>query len=100
VKKFGKVGEFCPNPNCLDFGKIQSEHQRNIKKSGKTRKGVQCYQCKTCGRTFNIDLWDGLLSQTHTRAEDTILRWLRELNEIDHPPLRSLRADWQPERLQ
>jgi len=24
------------------------------------------------------DLWGNLLSQTHTRAEDTILRWLRE----------------------
>ena len=49
---------------------------------------------------IHIDLWDGLLSQTHTRAEDTILRWLRELNEIDHPPLRSLHADWQSERQQ
>jgi len=41
VKKFGRVGELCPNPNCPDFGKIQSEHQRNIKKNGKTSKGVQ-----------------------------------------------------------
>ena len=27
------------------------------------------------------DLWDDLLSQTHTRAEDTILRWLREAEQ-------------------
>lgn len=52
MRKFGKTGEFCPNPDCPDFGKIQSEQQRNIKKNGKTKKGVQHYQCKTCGRTF------------------------------------------------
>jgi len=103
VKKFGRVGEFCPNPNFPDFGKIQSEQQRNIKKNCKNRKSVQRYQCKTCGRTFTetfgtifyhkrtpehevleiLALFDegariSSLARATGHKEDTILRWLRE----------------------
>jgi hypothetical protein len=47
-----QVGDFCPNEICPDYGKTQSDQQRNIKKAGKTKKGRQRYQCKTCGQTF------------------------------------------------
>jgi hypothetical protein len=41
MNKFAKPGDFCPNPNRPDYGKPQSAKQRNIKKFGKTSKGVQ-----------------------------------------------------------
>jgi transposase-like protein len=49
---FGQVGDFCPNETCPEYGKPQSERQRNIKKAGKTKIGRQRYQCKTCDQTF------------------------------------------------
>ena len=47
-----QVGDFCPNPDCDDHGKLQSEEQRNIIRFGKTKAGRQRYKCKTCHRTF------------------------------------------------
>ena len=47
-----KAGDFCPNPKCDDYGKLQSEQQRNITKHGKTKAGRQRYKCKTCNCTF------------------------------------------------
>lgn len=96
--------DFCPNPACPDYGKLQHDpHQRNLKKLGKTKRGVQRYQCKTCGKTFTetkgtlffrkhaaMDqilevlalLAEGNRISTLSRVkgikEDTILRWLRE----------------------
>jgi transposase-like protein len=52
MKEFAHPGDFCPNEACPDYGKHQEGQQRNIKKAGKTKKGVQRYQCKTCLRTF------------------------------------------------
>ena len=103
MKKFAQVGEFCPNEGCPDYGKVQSEEQRNIQKYGKTRKGVQRYRCMTCGKTFTATygtifygkrtpeheiletlalLAEGnrisTLSRVKGHKEDTILRWLRE----------------------
>ena len=52
VTGFGKVGDFCPNEVCPEYGKLRSDRQRNIKKAGKTKGGRQRYQCKTCGQTF------------------------------------------------
>ena len=47
------VGDFCPNEVCPDYGKLRGDQpQRNIKKAGKTKRGRQRYQCKTCGQTF------------------------------------------------
>ncbi len=40
---------FCGNPDCPDYGKID---HGNIRKFGRTKKGIQRYQCKTCKRTF------------------------------------------------
>lgn len=47
------VGDFCPNPACPDDGQLfDTEPAKTIKKAGKTQKGIQRYQCKTCGMTF------------------------------------------------
>ena len=104
MEKLARTKDFCPNPGCPDYGKLQSDQARpNLKKLGKTPRGVQRYQCKTCGRTFTETigtifyrkhadeheilevlalLAEGNRISTLTRVkgikEDTILRWLRE----------------------
>jgi transposase-like protein len=86
-----------------DYGKLQIEQfKANLKKIGKTPRGVQRYQCKTCGQTFTETkgtifyrkhaneeeilevlalLAEGSRISTLTRVkgikEDTILSWLR-----------------------
>ena len=98
-----KVGEFCPNEACDDYGKVQSETgQKNIKKYGKTKAGRQRYHCKSCHKTFTETkgtmfygrrvkeadiietlalLAEGSRISSLTRVkgfkEDTILDWLR-----------------------
>jgi Transposase and inactivated derivatives len=52
LSKFAHVGDFCPNAACVDHEKLQSEHQQNIIKFGKTNAGRQRFRCKTCGKTF------------------------------------------------
>lgn len=104
MEKLVKVGDFCPNEACRDYGKPQNgQTQRNIRKFGKTRRGVQRYQCKTCEQTFTATkgtifyrkrtpepeiletlalLAEGNRISSLTRVkgfkEDTILEWLRE----------------------
>lgn len=103
MERFAKPGEFCPNEACLDYGKLQSGQQRNLEKYGQTRKGVQRYRCRCCGKTFTETtgtiffrkrtpeheiletlalLAEGSRISSLSRAkgfkEDTILAWLRE----------------------
>jgi transposase-like protein len=103
MEKFAQSGDFCPNEDCPEYGKLQTDQQQNIKKSGKTAKGVQRYQCKTCGKTFTETLGTifyrkrtpeheiletlaflaegsriSTLSRVKGHKEDTILQWLRE----------------------
>jgi transposase-like protein len=103
MKQFAKTGDFCPNEACPDYGKLQSDRQLNIIKFGKTKKGVQRYRCKTCGKTFTDttgtlffrkrtpehEILETLallaegnrissLSRVKGFKEDTILAWLRE----------------------
>jgi transposase-like protein len=52
MSKLAQVGDFCPNADCADYGKRQSEDQTNIIKFGKTKAGRQRFQCKTCDSTF------------------------------------------------
>lgn len=104
MAKLAQTKDFCPNAACPDYGKLQSDQPKpNIKKLGKTPRGVQRYQCKTCGKTFTETkgtifyykhaeeeqilevlalLAEGNRISTLTRVkgikEDTILRWLRE----------------------
>jgi transposase-like protein len=104
MERLAQPKDFCPNRACPDYGKLQSEKARaNLKKIGHTPRGVQRYQCKTCGKTFTETrgtpfyrkhareeeilevlalLAEGTRSSTLTRVkgikEDTSLRWLRE----------------------
>ena len=100
--RFARVGDFCPNESCPDYGKLQSDQQRNIKKAGKTKQGRQRYQCKTCKQTFTETkgtifyrrrtpeeeiietlafIAEGVrissLARVKGHKEDTILDWLR-----------------------
>lgn len=103
MEKFAKPGDFCPNPACSDYGKLQNGQQQNLEKFGKTRRGVQRFRCQTCRKTFTETigtifyrkrtaeheilatlalLAEGSRISSLTRAkgfkEDTILGWLRE----------------------
>ena len=103
MKQFAKTGDFCPNEACPDYGKLQDGRQLNIIKFGKTKRGVQRYRCKTCGKTFTEttgtlffrkrtpedEILETLallaegncissLSRVKGFKEDTILAWLRE----------------------
>ena len=104
MEKFAKPGDFCPNEACPNYGRVQSDqNQPNIRKFGKTRSGVQRYQCTTCKATFTATtgtllfrkrtpepeiletlalLAEGSRISSLSRAkgfkEDTILAWLRE----------------------
>lgn len=104
MEKFAKPGDFCPNEACPDYGRLQiSQGQLNIRKFGRTRKGVQRYQCKSCGTTFTAitgtsffrkrtaeyEILETLallaegnrissLSGVKGFKEDTLLTWLRE----------------------
>jgi transposase-like protein len=103
MEKFAQTGDFCPNEACPDYQKLQDSQQQNIKKIGRTPRGVQRYQCKTCHSTFTETtgtiffrkrtpeheiletlalLAEGSRISSLSRAkgfkEDTILAWLRE----------------------
>ena len=107
MPQFAKPGDFCPNEACPDRGKLQDgQTQQNVIKAGKTKKGVQRYECHTCGKSFTETtgtiffrkrtpeheilevlalLAEGSRISSLTRAkgfkEDTILKWLREAAE-------------------
>jgi transposase-like protein len=104
MKPIAKVGDFCPNQVCPDYQKLQGDQKKpNIVKAGMTRKGVQRYRCKTCGkyfvetsgtifyrkRTSEHEILETLallaegnrissLTRVKGHKEDTILGWLRE----------------------
>jgi transposase-like protein len=104
MEKFTQTKDFCPNAACPDYGKLQADQSKaNLKKIGKTPRGVQRYQCKTCGKTFTETkgtifyrkhapegeilevlalLAEGNRISTLSRVkgikEDTILSWLRD----------------------
>jgi transposase-like protein len=102
MPKFARVGDFCPNKACADYGKRQSKRRKNIVKCGKTKAGRQRYQCKTCKETFTETkgtifyrrrtpqdkivetlalIAEGSRISSLTRVkgykEDTILEWIR-----------------------
>jgi len=104
MEKLAQTKDFCPNRACPDYGKLQSDQaQPNLKRISKTKRGVQRYQCKTCGKTFT-ETTGTIFYRKHAQAheilevlallaegnrisaitrvkgikEDTILRWLRE----------------------
>ncbi len=64
---------------CADHGKLQSEHQQNIIKFGKTNTGRQRFRCKTCGRTFT-ETKGTIFYRRHT-PEDEIIETLALIAE-------------------
>jgi len=66
-----RVGDFCPNSDCDDYGKLQSEEQTNIIGFGKTKAGRQRHKCKTCNRTF-VET-KGTIFYRRRTAEDEII---------------------------
>lgn len=104
MQQLAKPGDFCPNDACPAYQQLQvGQARQNIIKAGKTKRGVQRYECKACGLTFTATsgtifyrkrtpehqiletlalLAEGTristLSRTKGFKEDTILNWLRE----------------------
>jgi transposase-like protein len=74
MPEFARVGDFCPNEICSDYGKRQSEQQHNIIRFGKTQAGRQRYRCKTCGQTFTETR--GTIFYRRRTPEEEILRAL------------------------
>ncbi len=91
---------FCWNPDCPAYGQVQ---QGNIRRFGRTRKGTQRYQCRTCLHTFVEMIGTVFYGRRHDQAtileclallaertrlaalhrtkgikEETVLDWLRE----------------------
>lgn len=50
MRQLASVGDFCPNPECANYGDVEANV---IIRYGKTRDGLQRYQCKSCKKTFN-----------------------------------------------
>lgn len=50
MTQLASVGDFCPNPECTNYGDVEAN---DIIRYGKTRDGRQRYQCKSCKQTFN-----------------------------------------------
>lgn len=115
-----KPWDFCHNEECDDYNK---PNQGNIIKAGKTKAGVQRYECITCHQTFTetkgtllyrkrtpIDkilevlalLAEGNRVSSVTRVkgvkEDTILGWLREAAEHSDVLNDALLSDYHVQR--
>jgi transposase-like protein len=123
MEKLAQSGDFCPNQGCPEYGQLQTDQQQNIKKAGKTARGIQRYQCKTCGKTFTATrgtifyrkrtpeheiletlafLAEGSRISTLARVkghkEDTILQWLREAAQHAEQLEEVLMAEFRVER--
>jgi len=101
---FAKPGDFCPNESCPKYGRLEENPAKpKIIKAGKTKAGVQRYECKTCQQTFTatkgtlfyrkqtpvgeiletlalLAEGDRVSSLTRVKGikEDTILGWMRD----------------------
>jgi transposase-like protein len=73
-------GSFCWNPDCPDFGEVDQGH---VIKFGRTRKGTQRYQCKTCGKT-HVETKGTVFYGRHHSPETILesLAWLAERNSL------------------
>jgi transposase-like protein len=84
MERFARPGDFCSNPVCAGYGKRQdSENQTNIRKFGKTQRGVQRYQCRTCQQTFT-ETTGTIFYGKHTSEHEIleILAWIAEGSRI------------------
>jgi transposase-like protein len=67
---------FCWNTSCPNYGKV---NLGNIVKFGRTEKGTQRYQCKTCKKTFVENIGTVFYGRHH--SQETILECLALLAE-------------------
>jgi len=113
---------FCWNLDCPDYGRVDAG---TIRRFGKTRKGVQRYQCKRCGATFTETKGTpfygchtptetileclALLAERNRLAairrvkgvkEDTLIDWLRKASDHVQPIEAALMAHHQVRRAQ
>ena len=74
------AGSFCWNPDCPDFGKVD---YGNVIQFGRTSKGTQRYQCKTCGRT-HVETNGTVFYGRHHSPETVLecLAWIAERNSL------------------
>jgi transposase-like protein len=123
MSELARPGDFCPNPECDDYGKLQSEGQTNITRFGKTKAGRQRYKCKTCNRTFvetkgtifygrrtpEEEIIDTLtligedsrissLARAKGHKEDTIIDWIRAAGQQAERVEEVLLAEYKIER--
>ena len=123
MSKLAQVGDFCPNSDCADYGKLRSEDQTNIIKFGKTKAGRQRFRCKTCRHTF-VETKGTVFYRRRTPAseiiealtliaegsrissvarvkghkKDTIIDWIQEAGDHAEALEEVLLADYQLER--
>jgi transposase-like protein len=69
------VGDFCPHPDCADYGK-PAQH---IIKFGHTKAGHQRFQCLTCQHTFTET--KGTLLYRRRASADEIFKTLGQIAE-------------------
>jgi hypothetical protein len=119
-----KPGDFCPNEKCSKYRKLADNPAKpNIIKAGKTKAGVQRYECKTCHQTFTetkgtlfyrkqtpaseiletlalLAEGDRVSSLTRVKGikEDTILGWMRAAAEHTEMVNDALLQDFRIER--
>ena len=123
MSQLARVGDFCPNSECADYGKPQTAQHKNILKFGRTKAGKQRYQCRRCGQTFTetkgtlfyrrrtpaseilktlaqVAEAQRISSVTRTTGhkEDTVLEWLREAAQRVEAVEAVLMADYQISR--
>jgi transposase-like protein len=124
MEQIAKPGDFCPNEACPEYQKLQTNQGKpNIIKAGKTRTGVQRFQCQTCGkyfvettgtifyrkRTSKDEILETLallaegnrissLTRVKGYKEDTILSWLREAARHSEELEEVLMKDYQIKR--
>lgn len=65
-RQIASIGDFCLNEECKDYNKKDCV---NIVKYGKTGKGDQRYQCKTCKKVFTENKGTMFYRTRHTRDE-------------------------------
>src|SRR3954463_8409795 len=119
-KQLALAGTFCPNKECHHYAKVDVA---NIIKFGKTKQGVQRYQCKSCKTTFTAtrgtlfyrkrtplrDILETLallakgvrissLSRAKGFKEDTILSWFRQAARHSEAVEEVLLADYELSR--
>jgi transposase-like protein len=121
-KQLAWAGTFCPNEECHHHAKV---NEASIIKFGKTKQGVQRYQCKSCKTTFTATrgtlfyrkrtplkdiletlalLAEGVRISSLSRAkgfkEDTILSWLRQAARHSEAVEEVLLADYELSKAQ